>query len=41
MEYLNNERKNEFKKGINSDDARRKREEILVQIRKEKRDEVE
>ena len=33
-------RKKNFKKGIDSDDSRRKREETRIVVRKEKRDEV-
>ena len=35
----NERRKKDFKKGIDADDARRKREDNIVQLRKDKRDE--
>ena len=35
----NERRKKDFKKGIDAEDARRKREDNIVQLRKDKRDE--
>ena len=40
MSGRGSDRKKNFKKGIDSDDSRRKREETRIVVRKEKRDEA-